>query len=97
MGSELLAFPKFAESVLAAQTYIKSLGCRWSLTEELLRSDDVSQLKLTEYSLPICTVLQVALVDLLASWKVLPQVVLGHSSGEIAAAYCAGTISRQSA
>jgi hypothetical protein len=39
----------------------------------------------------------VALVDLLASWNIYPQTVVGHSSGEIAAAYCAGRISRQGA
>jgi len=36
-------------------------------------------------------------VDLLASWGVFPKRVIGHSSGEIAAAYCAGKISRQGA
>jgi acyl transferase domain-containing protein len=37
-----------------------------------------------------------ALVDLLRSFGVQPTAVIGHSSGEIAAAYCAGTISRTS-
>lgn len=44
-----------------------------------------------------CTALQVALVDLLASWGVLAQKVIGHSSGEIAAAYAAGILSFESA
>lgn len=35
-------------------------------------------------SQPACTALQVALVDLLASWNIRPSVVTGHSSGEIA-------------
>lgn len=41
--------------------------------------------------------LQIALVDLLASWNIFPTCVIGHSSGEIAAAYCAGKLSRQAA
>ncbi len=41
--------------------------------------------------------MQVALVDLLKEWDVKPVAVVGHSSGEIAAAYCAGFISQKSA
>lgn len=44
-----------------------------------------------------CTVLQVALVDLLQSWNISPRIVIGHSSGEIAAAYCSGAITREAA
>lgn len=46
---------------------------------------------------PLCTTLQVAAVDLLRSWNILPTLVVGHSSGEIPAAYAAGLISRKSA
>jgi NADPH:quinone reductase-like Zn-dependent oxidoreductase/NAD(P)-dependent dehydrogenase (short-subunit alcohol dehydrogenase family)/aryl carrier-like protein len=48
-------------------------------------------------SQPICTALQVAIVDLLASWKVRASISVGHSSGEIVAAYASGAISRESA
>lgn len=34
-----------------------------------------------------------AVVDLLRSWGITPQAVVGHSSGEIAAAYCCGALS----
>ena len=43
-------------------------------------------------SQPLCTAVQIALVDLLASWDVKPAAVMGHSSGEIAAAYAAGIL-----
>jgi acyl transferase domain-containing protein len=36
-------------------------------------------------------------MDLLASWGIIPQAVIGHSSGEIAAAYSAGFLSKASA
>lgn len=43
------------------------------------------------------TAIQIALVDLFASWNIRPARVTGHSSGEIAAAYCAGALTRESA
>lgn len=43
-------------------------------------------------SQPACTAIQLALVDLLRSWGVVPRAVTGHSSGEIAAAYAAGIL-----
>lgn len=36
-------------------------------------------------------------MDLLASWEIFPKHVTGHSSGEIAAAYCSGKLSREGA
>lgn len=35
----------------------------------------------------LCTALQIALVDLLHHAGIVPEAVVGHSSGEIAAAY----------
>lgn len=37
--------------------------------------------------------MQIALVDLLATWSITPSAVVGHSSGELAAAYAAGALS----
>jgi acyl transferase domain-containing protein len=45
----------------------------------------------------MCTAIQIALVDLLASWNVVSSRVIGHSSGEIAAAYSIGGLSHHSA
>ena len=45
----------------------------------------------------MCTALQIALVDLLHQWALVPSKVIGHSSGEIAAAYCAGLLTHQTA
>jgi acyl transferase domain-containing protein len=64
----------------------------WTLAEELLRPEPRSRLSEAEISQPCCTAIQLALVDLLMTWKVKPQGVVGHSSGEIAAAYACGAI-----
>ena len=37
------------------------------------------------------------MIDLYASWGIFPSTVVGHSSGEIAAAYCTGGLSKESA
>lgn len=50
-----------------------------------------------EFSQPLCTALQIALVELLGTFNVFPDVVVGHSSGEIAAAYTVGALSLYSA
>ena len=59
--------------------------------------DELSRVDESEISQPLCTALQVALVDLLASWQLQPSAATGHSSGEIAAAYCVGALSHETA
>jgi acyl transferase domain-containing protein len=66
-------------------------------TEEFSADENATKINQAIYSQPICTALQVALVDLLRHCGVRPVAVVGHSSGEIAAAYCKGAISRESA
>lgn len=68
-----------------------------SLTDELRRDKATTRIHEPEFSQPICTAVQIALVDLLRSWNVRPSAVIGHSSGEIAAAYAAGALSLESA
>lgn len=60
-----------------------------------LRSDN--NISHPGYSQPLSTALQIALVDLLRSMGVVPVAVVGHSSGEIAAAYTSGALSHESA
>lgn len=96
MGMELMAYPAFSESIVAADKYLKTeLGCSWSAEEELRLPKAQSKVGIAEYSQPLCTVLQVALVDLLREWGITPTAVTGHSSGEIGAAYCLGALSRE--
>ncbi|KAF7552999.1 hypothetical protein G7Z17_g3945 [Cylindrodendrum hubeiense] len=65
----------------------------WSLMAEMLKPREESQLNSAEFSQPCCTALQIALVDMLEAWGVVPSAVVGHSSGEIGAAYASGAIS----
>ena len=67
------------------------------LTDELLKDVAASRVDSAYLSQPLCTAIQIALVDLLGSWNIKPASVTGHSSGEIAAAYCVGALTQESA
>ncbi|KAJ5113761.1 reducing type I polyketide synthase [Penicillium angulare] len=97
MGRELLMYPVFRNTLHRAQLYLCELGCQWSLIEELLLDKTASKINRPDMSQPLCTALQIALVELLLSFNITPKAVIGHSSGEIAAAYCMGGISLRSA
>jgi acyl transferase domain-containing protein len=95
MGKDLVAYDVYRHSVESCEDTLRSLGCKWSLSEELDRPAAETNLNLAEFSQPACTALQVALVDLLQHWGITPSAVVGHSSGEVAAAYSAGAISKE--
>lgn len=69
----------------------------WTLQGELALGSAESRINDAEISQPLCTAVQIALVDLLQAAGVECDVVVGHSSGEIAAAYAAGLISASTA
>jgi acyl transferase domain-containing protein len=64
---------------------------------ELTETRSSEQLRRPEFSQPLVTALQIAIVDILQACGVQPQAVVGHSSGEIAAAYAAGLLSKEDA
>ncbi|KAI0008718.1 hypothetical protein F4779DRAFT_423888 [Xylariaceae sp. FL0662B] len=98
MGRELMdIYPVFRGSMEAVDRHLKLLGSSWSLIEELYAGEDSGRIGAADISQPACTAVQIALVDLISSWKVKPAAVVGHSSGEIAAAYAAGALSLESA
>ena len=97
MGRELMTYTAYRKSLEDASDYLMSIGAPWSLTKELSCDKDNSNINQPYLAHPSCTAIQMALVDLLASWGVKPTRVIGHSSGEIAAAYCAGRLTREAA
>lgn len=69
----------------------------WSLEQEILADKSLSRVQMASVSQPLCTAIQLALVELLHHLGVTFHTVVGHSSGEIAAAYAAGKISMRDA
>ncbi|KAF3398157.1 Compactin diketide synthase mokB [Penicillium rolfsii] len=83
-------YPIFAKAIERADKCLRGLGAEFSLLEELQKEATVSDIDSPHLSQPACTALQIALTDLLRSWGIQPSSVVGHSSGEIGAAYAAG-------
>lgn len=94
MGLGLLCYPVFAKTLQEVDKALGQLGCNWLVVDQI---KCVSTMSMPEYSQPLCTALQIALVELLKSLGIVPNAVIGHSSGEIAAAYTAGALSLASA
>ena len=95
MGKELIAeFPSFRKSIQDLDSVLQKLTERpeWTLMQAILEPKETSRINHVTRSQPVCTAVQIALVDLLAKWEVTPTTVIGHSSGEIAAAYTAGRL-----
>ncbi|MEV4497589.1 beta-ketoacyl synthase N-terminal-like domain-containing protein, partial [Micromonospora arborensis] len=63
----------------------------WSVLD-VLRTGSAEELLRTETAQPVVFALQVALAALWRSWGIVPDAIVGHSMGEIAAAHVAGAL-----
>ncbi|KAH9873394.1 hypothetical protein J1614_005792, partial [Plenodomus biglobosus] len=98
MGRELMSsHAVFASTLRDADLELRNIGAEFSIIEELSKDKVLSNINKAHISQPACTILQLSLTNLLRSWGVQPSSVIGHSSGEIAAAYAAGAISLKDA
>ncbi|KAJ8116655.1 hypothetical protein ONZ43_g4395 [Nemania bipapillata] len=100
MGAELMTYyPSFLRTIRMLDMALGELqdGPEWTLEDTLLEPAHTSPVNEAEYAQPLTTAIQIALVQLLRAWSIFPVVTVGHSSGEIAAAYAAGYISASDA
>ncbi|OCK76857.1 ketoacyl-synt-domain-containing protein [Lepidopterella palustris CBS 459.81] len=94
MGAELFEYAVFRKTITYLDQILTMLPhpASWTIEDVLSGKCEKDLIQVPAVSQTLCTALQIGLVDLLASWSVLPSGVVGHSSGEMAAAYAAGRI-----
>ncbi|WAS91507.1 type I polyketide synthase [Nannocystis punicea] len=93
MGQQLAeAEPVFGDALAACDAAIRA-EAGFSVVEELRRPEESSRLGEIDVVQPVLFAVQVALAALWRSWGVEPAAVVGHSMGEVAAAYVAGALS----
>ncbi|PYH84622.1 hypothetical protein BO82DRAFT_381420 [Aspergillus uvarum CBS 121591] len=99
MGRALMKVSvEFRSAINEMDSVLQSLPDRpkWSLTGEFTKDID-ARIHEAHITQPVCTAFQIALFHVLAAFGLEAQYLVGHSSGEIAAAYAAGAITMRCA
>lgn len=97
MGVELLeTAPEFAEYLQGIDAVLQQF-VDFSVIGELKKSPEESRMHLTEYAQPMLFALQVAITRWFAARGLQPDYVLGHSVGEISAAWASGALTLEDA
>ncbi len=92
-GRELYAsHPVFRRTIDAIEQHWRAHS-RSSLRKACLSTSSAQKLDEVQLAQPAIFMIQCALLELLKTWGVYPDCVVGHSSGEVAAAYACGALS----
>ena len=93
MAREMLIHePKFKESIEKIDALLKRYKASWSLITELNKSEEASRLHENPIGQTALFAIHFALTELLESWGITPSAVVGHSLGEISAAWASGAL-----
>ncbi len=85
MGLRLIyEYPSVRKTISDMDDALQSLpeSPSWKILDTLAEPKSTSKINDAERSQTVCTALQVALIQLLRSWRIVPKVTIGHSSGE---------------
>lgn len=102
MGAELIEKSSTARKIVEQlESYLAELPEKdrptWSLKAQLQAAAPESRVQEATMAQSLCTTVQILLVDLLRAAGITFSAVVGHSSGETAAAYAAGWITARDA
>ncbi|KAJ5094616.1 hypothetical protein N7456_010477 [Penicillium angulare] len=102
MGAELLTGSSLASDCIAnldsaLQALPQEHRPEWLLRDEILKYASSSRIGQALFSQTLCTAIQIMFIDLLYAAGIVFAAVVGHSSGEISAAYAAGYLSAEDA
>ena len=81
----------FKEKIDQCDSIFKTIS-GWSILQEILKPESESNMSDTRIAQPANFALQVSLVELLSYYGIQPAAVVGHSVGEVAAAYVSGAL-----
>lgn len=97
MGRQLLAEEPLFRQVIEECDQLLSQYADWSLLAMLTADEESSRINETHIAQPSIFAIQVGLTALWRSWGVTPAAIVGHSVGEVAAAYVSGALSLEDA
>lgn len=92
MGQQLLkTCPLFRQTLQKIDALFSEVA-DWSLLEEMCKDEVNSRVSDTRIAQPAIMAIQIGVTELWKSWGVLPDGCVGHSIGEVAAAYASGAL-----
>lgn len=97
MGRQIMDEEPVFRSMIETCDQLLRQYTSWSLLEELTADEHTSRMHETQIAQPANFALQVALAALWRSWGIVPDAIVGHSAGEVAAVYVAGALSLEDA
>jgi acyl transferase domain-containing protein len=97
MGRELFAQSKIFSQAIEEIDALLAPKSGWSLVEEMRRPESDNRIGLIEIAQPLLFAQQVALTQVLSAAGLQADAVIGHSVGEVAAAWTAGTLTLEQA
>ncbi|XP_070560643.1 phenolphthiocerol/phthiocerol polyketide synthase subunit C-like [Ptychodera flava] len=93
----MITVSSFRETMKKIDKILRKCGAKWSLVKLLTDETDKDLINKTEIAQPSICAVQIGLVELWRLCGVNPHAIVGHSVGEVAAAYTAGLLTLEDA